>query len=485
MSLEYIETVCSVTACYLTDGDNKVYPGENYEYYHPFISDVEFKPTTDIKIVHANDVCNNIDAFDANASNKRLNQRVKEEKKIDVTMGDINVAPSQVMLNFTDFDLVCYNSLNFPTVLRPLDTKALKELYRGRVLIMTIHRLPTPANVERITGTNHNYIDIMLRHHNNRTNINVKTKNLINVLEFANKCWINLSKVDRDYSANSIKVVTFSLIHQDAFINKKSTESGKDYHDLYITDYDLLLTKDSILNYKINPAMNKSLDSNVLKDVVLHGSRYIYIVDRENAIGDRYVNMHGDVKKIAKLSKGEYDYHSDGLYTGIYDSKLGIMPDTMVKLSEINTLSYVYPTIEEALHGANKSELFNQQLTEQRQKYEAERLHKEAEITRLKNLGHQQETEFQAFKRDLEGQLLREKNDYARERNEYESRLLREKNNYESKGYGMKSYFDERKYERDDVSYARESNIETLKTVASVCGVLATGYLIYTKLAKA
>lgn len=466
MSIEYIETSCSVTACYMTDGDKKVYQGDHYNFYHPIISSIEFKPTTDIKMVHATDVCNNIDTFDANASNKRLNQRVREEKKIDVTMGDIMGNPFQAILNFTDFDLVSYNSLNFPTLLPPLETKALKEMYRGRVVIMSVYSLPTPANVMSVTGTDHNYLDFTLRQYRNRTNISIKTKNLINIYEFANKCWMNLSTMDRDYTANSIKIVTFSCIHQDMFINQKSTEEGKNYQDLYVQDYDLLFTKDSILNYKINPSMNKSLDSNVLKNIVLHGSKYIYIVDRENTIGDRYINIHGEVRKIPRLAKHECGYQSDGLYTGTYDSNNGVIPDAITNLSEINNLDFIYTTVEEAKHGANKSELFNQQLNEQRQRYEAERLQQEAEINRLKNLGHKQEVEFQTFKRDLE------------------SKTMREKNEYDTKGYGMKSYFDERKYQYEDISYQRESYIETLKTIASVSGVIATGYLIYSKLSS-
>lgn len=466
MTLEYIETSCSVVACYMADGDKKMYPGEHYTYYHPIISNIEFKSTTDIKMVHATDVCNNIDTFDSNSSNKRLNQRVKEEKKIDVTMGDVVILPSQVMLNFTDFDLVCYNTLNFPTVLRPLETKALKEMYRGRIVIMSIYHLPTPANVMAITGTDHNYLDIMLRHHRNRTNISVKVKNLINIIEFANKCWGELSTMDRDYSANSIKVVTFSYIHQDQFINQKSIENKKSYQDLYINDYDLLLTKESILNYKINPSINKSLDASVLKDVVLHGSKYIYIVDRENSISDRYINIYGEVRKIPKLTKHECGYQNDGLYTGMYDSSTGIIPDAIINLSEIKNLDFIYTTIEEAKHGANKSEIFNQQLSEQRQRYEAERLNQEAEIARLKNLGNQQDIKFQTFKHDIE------------------SRILREKNEYESKNYGMKHYFDERKYIRDDIRYERDSSLETLKTIASVCGIAATSYLLFTKLSK-
>lgn len=491
MNLEYIDASCFITACYMSDGDKKIYPGEYYNYYHPIISEVEFKPTTDIKMVHGIDVRNNIETFDSNASNKRLNQRVKEEKKIDVTMGDIMAAPSHAILNFTDFDLVAYNSLNFPVILPPLETKALKEMYRGQIVIMTIYRLPTPANVMSITGTNHNYLDVILKQHHNRTNVSIKTKNLIKVLEFANKCWGDLSTMDRDYTANSIKVVTFSNIHQDLFLNQKSTESGKNYQDLYINDYDLLLTKNSILNYKINPSMNKSLDHGIFKDVVLHGLRYIYIVDRENSISDRYINIYGEVRKIPKLTKQECGYQNDGLYTGTYDSNTGIIPDTFVSLSEINNLDFIYTTIEEAQHGANRAELFNKELNEQRQrhaqeelrlaaeasnskrlleeqrqKYETERLAQEAEINRLKLERERQEAKFQSLKHNLE------------------SRLLREKNNHERWNYGMKNYFDERKYERENTSYKHESYIETLKTIAATAGVLATGFMLYSKLKK-
>lgn len=497
MNLEYIDTKCMISACYFTD-NGKVIQGPGYKEFNPLISEVEIKATSDIKMIHGIDVRNNIDTYDSNASNKRLNQFVKEQKKIDVTSGDISITPSFHLFNFTDFDLVCYNQLNFPSTLPRLESKALKDLYRGNVVIMTVYRLPTPANVKAITGVDKNYLDTILQSNRGLGGTNVKLENFIKVIQFAYDGWEDVSVMDAEHSANSIKVVTFSFIHQDSFNHKNRTQTDQQYQDLYVNNYDFLLTRESVFQYKNNPAITRNVDSKILKDVVMQGTKYIYMIDRDNRLGDRFYNIHGRVTRIPKLPPQSTLHQPDGLYTGNYDSVAGTQPDAPVSLDDIDKLDYIYKTMEEAEQGANKSELFAQQLREkesivrhrelelnnsiieskrlteearrrseeERLTYERENHAREAEITRLKLDGQRQEADLLRLKRELE------------------SAGLREKNEYETSGYGMKHFFEERKYRHDDHRFERESFIETIKTVAATAGVLATGFMIYKQLNK-
>lgn len=497
MNLEYVNTKCLVSSCFMTD-NGRVFQGVGYKEFHPLISEMEFKATTDIKMVHGKDVCNNIETYDANASNKKLNQFIKEQKKIDVTSGDISIVPSQYLLNFTDFDIVCYNHLNFPITLPRLESKALKDLYRGNMVVMTVYRLPTPSNVTSVTGVDKNYLDSILQNNIGLSNTNVKLANFLKVIEFANNSWQQLSYMDAEFKANSIKVVTFSQIHQDTFNHKNRLHSSQQFQDVYLNEYDIILSRESVFQYKNNPAITRNIDSKILKDVVLQGTKYIYMVDRDNKLGDRYYNIHGDVVKIPKLSLEASLHQPDGLYTGQYDSIAGTQPDAPIPLDQIDTIDFIYKTIEEAEQGANKSEIFNQQLRdkesqmrhrelelnngilenkrlaeearrrneEDRIRYEHEAHTREVEIARLKQEGQRQEANLMSLKRELE------------------SRGLKEKTEYETNGYGMRHYFEERKYRHDDTRYERETYIETIKTVAATAGVLATGFMIYKQLNK-
>jgi len=498
VNLEYVNTKCLVSSCFMTD-NGRVFQGVGYKDFFPLISEMEFKPTTDIKMIHGGDVCNNIETYDANASNKKLNQFIKEQKKIDVTSGDISIVPTQYLFNFTDFDIVCYDHLNFPSVLPRLESKTLKDMYRGNIVIMTVYRLPTPSNVTSVTGIDKNYLDFILQNNQGLSNTNIKLTNFLKVIQFANESWQQLSYMDNEFKANSIKVTTFSIIHQDAFNHKNRTHSSQQFQDLYINEYDLVLSRESVFQYKNNPAITRNIDSKILKDVVLQGTKYIYLIDRENRLGDRYYNIHSEVTKIPRLSMEASLHQPDGLYTGYYDSVAGTQPDAPIPLDEIDKLDFIYKTMEEAKQGADKSELYNQQLRdkeaglrhrelelnnsileskrlaeearrkneEDRVRYESEGHVREIEIARLKQEGQRQEASLLSLKRELE------------------SRGLKEKTEYETNGYGMRHYFEERKYRHDDARYEHESFIETIKTVAATAGVLATGFMIYKQLSKA
>lgn len=488
MNLEFVQTKQQIACCFMVD-NGRIFEGPGFNKYRPIINEVEFQATTDLKMIHTKDVCNNVETYDEHNSNKRLQQSVRESKKIDVTMGDINIEPTRIMFNFTDFDIVCYNQANIPITLPKLESKKLKDLFRGNIVIMSVYRLNSPKRIVELTGVDKNYLIDILDKYKGRNKTNTKFANFLEIIEFAQQSWEQVSYMDPEYNCNMITIVTYTSIPAEAFLFKDRSSLSHQYQNLILMDYELLLSRESVFQSNINPIMERFTDIASFKDKVFHGSKFIYLIDKQNTLEDRYYISCGDIEKIPKIKNGSSQYQPDGLYIGRYDDKLGMLIDSPIPLDKIDELGYIYKTIEEATRGADKAELFNQELKER----EARIRERELELkntsvinrTEYETLIHTLRKDNEEIKAKAERDAKEQEAQFLKFKRELEANSLREKVKYENDGYTMRNYFDERKYHRDDIKYEKESFVETLKTVAATAGVIATGFMIYKQVSKA
>lgn len=479
MNLDFIKIKQHIVSCYMIEEGGKLFEGPGFKGYTDLVKLFSFAEKSEFKMVFASNVNESLEMYDAHHTTKRLNNTVIENKKIDITAGDICVSPTQIILNLTDFPVVCYNQYNFPTTLPRLENKALNDKFRGNIVLLTIHRLNNPKRVSDVTGNPKSYLqDLLDKNRSRAREPDSRFDNYMSVLQFANDSWEKLNYFDPDFNCNMITVVTAASIPGDVFRAQNRIGGSRDENrSVMLADHDLLFTKDPVFYPKENPSIGKYFDLAEFKSKIMAGSKFIYMIDRNNKKQDRWYYSHGTVELIPKITSGDLSLQADGLYFGQYDETVGIKIEAPIPLDEIDKLSFVYANKEEAEKGANRAEQRRQELNE------LEASLRERELL-LQSQNFDKKEEYEKKLNDLRLENERIKNDFQREAHERELRFTELKRGTERENFTMKSYFDERKYEREDVSYQRESYIETLKTVAATAGVIATGFVIYKQFAK-
>ncbi len=490
MDINFVNLKINNVVAY-TNENGKRHTGEAFEDFIPFIEEFTINDPTSFQLRNVNDISQSLEGYDRTKTNKRLTEEVIRRKKIDVTLNDINPTPSMLIFNLTDSVVTCFNNLNIPFILSPLKSEKLKEMWHGKIVIIQVHRLMTPYAANNLLGLSHEeqsnkisyLVDILNKSRYVPTESGSKPANRENyglgVMSFAQDLWDKISYMDNDFRESTIKVVTSSVLSAENFKTTDSDVTGKDV-SIYVPNLQLYFVKGANIAGAKTPALNYDGEQNIFKKFIIPGTKFIYIVDRANKIGDRFYNIGGSIEKVIRCNR--FEHHDEGLFQGHFDDNFNLIKIKKADLDKIDDVPYLYTSQEEAHIGADKAKQYEDELRLRRTESEAalldlknetnitiNRIRKEQEEDKARHARELQESEqrFIQFKRDLE------------------SSSLREKNEYEKYGNGMKNYFDERKYVRDDIRYERDSSLETLKTVASVCGVLATGFLVLKQLGKA
>ena len=467
MSLSFLNAVPDIVCGFMSE-NGVIYKGNDFNDYVPILEEMEFKTTSEIKFIHDNNVCLNIDTYDERSTNKKLNQAIKKNKKLDVTANDINVGGTDLVLNFTDMNLVIYNKYNIPHMLTPLDNEVLRNKYKGKVVFLTIHRLNNPNIVSDIYNNSKNYLSTLKESTKFKKNINHKYDEFNRVIDFAEKCWNETDYLSNDFRCNSIKIVTAFAVNSDVIV--PGNESS--FTNIVILNKNLLLTRDTMFAYKENPNNNSDVDLSQFKTEILPGTKFTYIIDNEDVLSDRYLNQFGDTIKIPKFKSKKQLIN--GLYVVSVQENFTLKVDKFYKIEEVDTAEFVYKTQEEAEQGADKSALFAQEIKEKelnmqhtilqaKENYEVKTLQLKKENEELK-AEHERKTKADELK-------------FAELKREIERIGLNDKVNYDRSHYGMKNH-----YERE--SYNRDSALETLKTVGGICGVAVAGIALYGRFAK-
>ena len=426
MHISFANLESKIVSMFMTN-NGSIFKGNGYDEYLPLLEEFEFKPTSELKLVHKKDVYLNIDTYDSTTSNKQLNDEIKRTKKIDISSNDVLVDGSEIVLNFTDRNIVVYNKYNIPHLCLPLENKVLREKYRGNIIILTIHRLNNPNIISDIFNNDKSYIKVLkeaVRYKKNN-----KYDEFKKVIDFVDENWDKVDYFSNDFRSSSIKVITVSKVDGNSFMpgNEKYTNA------LFLINKSLLFTCDSIYHHKDNPYVGNDVDLAQFKVNVIPGSKFIYIVDNKDKL-----NINDD----CSINVEEH-------YT----------------LEELDKSNFIYKTIEEAETGADKTTLLAQQ-------------NKARELELQSKTIENQNASILLKKADFEEKSLLLKQKYEEMKTKLEESALLEKFFYDKNHYKMKNDYEEDKYKRD-------TTVETLKTIASVAGVIATGYVIIKQFKKA
>lgn len=470
MDVSFLKLKINTVVAYSLE-NGKHLEGEAFDEFIPIVNEFSIPDTTALEFKNIHDVNLSINEYDRSSNGRNLAEKVIKNKKIDVTHNDVNVGTTTIVLNFTDTPITCYNSLNLPTILYPLQTTKLKDRWHGKIIIIQIHRLMSPASYNFFAGATHDeevrkvsyLIDILNKNKYVPTDESQRMPSRegysLKIIDFAQKFWDSIDYFDPDFKASTIKVVTSSILPDESFRTETTFTDGK-YCRIFIPNLQLYFIKGCVVGNERTPALNQDEEYHIFKKFIIPGTKFLYIVDKQNKIGDRYYNIGGQVEKVVRCNK--FKHHDDGLFLAHFDEDYSLIKTAKIDLDKIDEVPSIYKTQEEARIGADKTKQYEDELRLRKNELEADLLNLKAKYTRELQ---ENEKRFLQFKHELE------------------TNSLREKYNYEQYNNRMKNYFDERKYVRDDIRYERDSFLETLKTVASVCGVLASGYLVVTKLA--
>lgn len=469
--MEYNEShlkMSTVTSFMTEKGKHE--PGEAYLGYIPVITEFCIPTSSGIRFQHPESVNKNIDGYNSNDQSRKYTQQVIENLKIDITDSDPNVGTTTIVLNLTDEPVTCFNQDAIPRILQPIKSKKLRELFSHYILVIKINRLTTPDFAARWYGKDENYLNHILNknlaYNIDGENPDSKTNDYLNIINLANKLWKNVQNDNEEAKHNSIKVVTMGKISIDDFKDRRTNKQVS----LYFKNIDMLFTIDRKIYLEEHPGLTKAdIDISAFVDNVFPGTRFMYIIDRKNTIGDRYYNLADQVFVVPKIDIKK-NLQPDGFYVAHLDENKDLKFDVEVRLEDINSVEYIYKTYEEAKTGADK-------LTH---------LKHEVEVTKLslQNDGYIKKSDYEALLRANELDREQHKTDLEKLRQSYEERTLAVKNNHDVYGYKMKQHFDERKYVNDDKKYERDSFLETLKFGGAVLGVAGTMVLLMTKFGK-
>lgn len=473
-------------AAYLTSL-NKAFLGVNDKTYEtnylPVIQQFDINPTAGIKfcyyevkkglnsdsaIIQTN-VSKDIEDYDPNNSRKNLHINVRKENKFIIEKGGLSLGPALIVANFTTEPITVYDHLNGSTVFHPVEQNRLTKAFEGKIIVFAIHRITTPTNHSRATGVSGNYLKDYLDHHKfNPSEMDKlpgdKFHQSLKLRYFVSQAWDSFIEKNEDTDVPEIKAITMGVLTPRMFIDDTTEEEVS----VFFRDLDLYFTKSKNFVPIINPACSRSSDFAELKENVVPGSPCIFMVDPDNEMKPRYYSLHNKVHMVPKIKSKSRER---GLWIGKFDKNFDVVEAYHIPVNEINTVDFLFEHQDEARDACNL-----------REKRERDLKDREASFREREN---ELKLERAQFEHDSKIKLRKMEEEHAAFKHKLEQESLNSKAAYDWSSNSMKQHFDERKYARDDIRHERDSSLETLKTVAAVAGVVATGFVIIKQLGKA
>lgn len=474
---------------YLTDSTDvynsttqRAFIDERYKGYVPIVDAFNIRGTADVIFSDTRDKSNEVTTYDRGLSNKNLDHETIRSKKIDTTHNDLFMGPIRIPLNYTSFAI----SVNMPNEYRKtfprIDQEKFQQ-YLGKFMIFSIYTLNTPTLIQATTG-NGNYLETMISKLKLRQSPEIEE--MRRIYEFAESKWPLFKQLPNGCIANSIKVICLQVIEEKDLLSQKD-------RSIYLRNIDTLVSLENILEMPESPSTQlKGIGGDELLSIIKSNSFVCYIVDNNDAISERYINLAGNIKKINKIKDPKIVNGLYVIHTGP-DGKPNI--ETVCTLEDIDKNEFVYRSLEEATRGANIRQRYKDEVELAKSELENARVSSSMEAIKLKQeyearymqLKLEMEEKLQSLKVQAEQskvQVVDKKN--VQEERKFDLDLKREiiKLENEIERYRLdrassrtKFYHDERKYERD-------STIETLKTIGAVAGLLATGVILYRKFSE-
>lgn len=466
----YIHDVGGIS---ITGNQKSVWKGKESSLYLPLLNLFVMHSNADIKFTTGENISDDINTHDERATTKRFSPSVMNKSKLNVTQNSLILGPVHIALNFTKYNLTLTSDKSLPMLYRPLVNSSMSE-YQGKLIIFTIDNIVTPSEYKSVYGVS-NYLEVLKEKYRNNTAPGYKR--LVDLIVQIQGYWLLTGNTSDATPSSTIKICRCMQLSEEALLEKES------FQDLYLRQESLVISGKSVTEVEDHPNLaSVGMADQQLVDVIRPHGVSCYIVDPDDAIGERYYTVAGMVKQVPKIRSNDA---APGLYIVSTDSSVRIGNDSFTPLSEIDQNKCIFKSREEAEKGADVKTLFS---------YEAE-LNKigrteEAEQIRMATLRAKHESDERLNK--LERQL-------AEDRARHERELLEAKRLHEQEmasikvdhrrmdmdhdrtkyHYDARSLHNKSAYEED--RYARDSTIETLKTAGSLAGLAVAGLLAYRK----
>ena len=493
-----------VIGMYLSDHGNVYLNGDNtakttfitseFNSYIPILNLIEVNHRQELTFANGVNKNEEIVTYNRGVSGRGFSDAVIRKNKLDVSVNDLFVGPITIFLNFTNYNLTVVTDKEFRKTFVPIENTHLEE-FRGKMVIVNLHTLNTPKNIQNITGCT-NYLETLQERFKNRNAPNIDE--MQEVIKYAADKWGEAKFLAAMSQSNSIKVATVVEVCETEFIKDKNDS-------LFLRHQDLVITLDNIVEAIDHPATTNAVLSNrELTTDIRKNSFTCYLVDNDDKIADRYVNIAGVVKKLAKLK----DHNLvDGLYMITVDHEGKVHNDSISKLEELDANKYVYKSAEEANIGADLRVQYRDNVEVARTEMEVNKIDKlndnietkalfdvltrDAELRRQEHAAEMERVRNEVklltdlLKANDERQTIQEKRSLSRFQNDDDVRAIVAKRDFESFRYDIDRRQMSNKIDYESIKYERDTFVEGLKTMSAVAGLAATGYLIYSKLGKA
>lgn len=491
-----------VIGMYLSDNGNVYFNGDNsaktsfitseFSNYVPILDFLEINHRKEVTFANGVNKNEEIVTYNKAISGRSFSDAVIRNGNINVSVNDLFVGPITLFLNFTNYNLTVVTDKEFRKTFVPIENNHLEE-FKGRVIVMNLHTLNTPKSIQNITGCT-NYLETLQERFKNRNAPNIDE--MREVIKYASDRWGESKFFSALSQSNSIKVATMVEISETEFIKDKNDS-------LFLMNQDLVVTLDSIVEAVDHPATTNAVLSNRdLSNDIRKNSYTCYLVDNEDKIADRYINIAGVVKKISKIKNHNL---VNGLYIITADSEGKIHNDNVCKIEDLDSNKYVYKSIEEANIGADIRVQYKDNVDTARTELEVNKIDKLNESLELKAffdlITKDAEMRRQEHAADMERmrnelklvmevvtasenrETMKEKRTLDRFKTDDEIRSTVAKRDFESFRYDLDRRSHYAKVDYDQTRYERDSFVEGLKTVGAIAGVAATGFLMYRKFA--
>lgn len=479
--------------------------------YLPVLNCIKINGNEEFKFC-ADDGGEGLTAYNANNRHMPLAADVVKSRKIDVTPNDLFCGDIDMILNFTDSSVNVVSDNYHAKEYAPIHRSQKFSDYEGGLIVLSLFTLNAPKRLYERYGYSNYFATLAKQYAGKPGPINLE---LFNTYDFLVKC-LTQPGTSAVALADTVKVAKAYYLSPMAMTFSKGPS-------LYFSSKRMLFSRDNPLTCAPHPEMSKDLrdDTGVIETIRANGVS-CFIVDNDDALGDRYYNFAGVVTLVPKMKDKE---KADGLYILPIDASKRVIADNIIPLDKVDESGFLFKSREEANTGAdkrtqykddveiNKLNLTNETIELKRESEEKERsaaslvaqLRLESEMAmnamRLENertvsqmklenertrdadrLAHEREmSELRRgdakAKRDADDERARIKTELEMRKQETENARFyydMRKTNTDTSILGYKQDYEEGRYRRD-------GTVETIKTVGAITGLVLGGMMLYSK----
>ena len=478
MPINFITRPPEMAGVYLTDGTTiaPTQKGQNYwlpetSRFLPILNLLQFTPRAELRLADTARTTNDIETYNPKTSHYNLAPTLVTHNRLDVSVGDLMVGAVRLVLNFMDYPVTVKTRSDIPKLFHPVSNAQLDD-YKGKLVVLSFHSFNTPQMIKDVSGVA-NYFENLRLDKIQRGEVNTTP---VKMLEYLSRCWQEFKPdLTKCAPSNSIKLAMVHIYSASDFMS-----GGASHPELYCHESGLMIRRtDNLFEMGIHPKLSDSMVANkqIVQSLRDNGMS-CFIVDNDKRVSERFINFAGQVRQIPQV----VDKHRpQGLYITSIDGDKSLETDSFVPLDKIDESPYIFRSQEEASLGADIR-------TKAEHAHEISKLELGIESTHLKHQYEERirqmdletkrrQAEFDASTKKMEAGYQEALRTIQLSVEDRKNRSHHDKYHFEVLGMENKHRYESEKYERD-------TTIETLKTIGSVAGLMAGGYVLYKQLSK-